>query len=148
MMRILTGILLLFAAASTFSQTLSIKEGLWESTVLDDDGSVAMRSLDCVLQKSMAEMIIRANKHPGCTVASQNITSRSITVDISCNRPRVQASVHSLMELLDSEHGHSTTTMKMTIDGKARESTTKSRSRFIKADCGGIKPGSPEITSQ
>ena len=103
-MRILIGVLLLFAAANSFGQNLPIREGLWENTVLDDDGSVAMRSLSCITQKSIADMIVKANNHPGCTVSGQNVTSHSITVDISCSRPRVQTGAHSLMELLDSEH--------------------------------------------
>jgi hypothetical protein len=147
-MRILIGILLLCAAACAFGQNLPIKEGLWENTVLDDDGSVAMRSLSCITQKSIADMIVKANNHPGCTVSGQNVTSHSITVDISCSRPRVQTSVHSLMELLDSEHCRATTTMRMTINGKSSESTSKSICHFVKSDCGGIKPGRPEITSQ
>ena len=147
-MRILIGVLLLCSAANTFGQNLPIKEGLWENTVLDDDGSVAMRSLSCIMQKSIADMIVKANNHPGCTVSGQNVTSHSITVDISCSRPRVQTSAHSLMELLDSEHCRATTTMRMTINGKSSESTSKSICHFVKSDCGSIKPGSPEITSQ
>ncbi|MGA8089324.1 MAG: DUF3617 family protein [Terracidiphilus sp.] len=147
-MRILIGILLLCAAACAFGQNLPIREGLWENTVLDDDGSVAMRSLNCITQKSIADMIVKANNHPGCTVSGQNVTSHSITVDISCSRPRAQTSAHSLMELLDSEHCRATTTMRMTINGKSSEFTSKSICHFVKSDCGRIKPGSPETTSQ
>jgi hypothetical protein len=147
-MRILIGIVLLCAAACTFGQTLPVKEGLWENTVLDDDGSLVMRSLDCVTQKSIAETIVKANTHPGCTVTGKNITSHSITVDISCNRPNVQMSTHSSLELLDSEHSRGTTTLKMSVNGKSKETTSKSTGRFVKSDCGSIKPGSPEITSQ
>lgn len=147
-MRILISVLLFLAAACTFGQTLPIKEGLWENTVLDDDGSVLIRSLDCVTQKSFAEMVVKANKHPGCTVTGQNVTSHSITVDISCSRPGVHTSAHSFMELLDPEHGRATTTMRMAINGKSSESTTKSTSHFVKSDCGNVKPGSPQTTSQ
>ena len=147
-MRILIGVLFFCAAACIFGQNLPIREGLWESTVLDEDGSVATRSLSCVTQKSIADVIVKANNHPGCTVSGQNITSRSITVDISCSRPRVQTSAHSFMELLDSEHCRATTTMRMTINGKSSESTSTSTCHFVKSDCGSIKPGSPEITSQ
>jgi len=147
-MRILIGIVLLCTAACACGQTLPIKEGLWENTVLDDDGSVLTRSLDCVTQKSIAEMIIKANKHPGCTVTGQNITSHSITVDISCTRPHIQTSAHSVLELLDSAHTRGTTTLKMSINGKSNETTKKSTARFVKSDCGSIKPGNPQITSQ
>jgi hypothetical protein len=147
-MRILIGVLLLCAAANTFGQDLPIKEGLWENTVLDDDGAIAMRSLNCVTQKSIADMLVKANHHPGCTVTGQNLTSHSITVDIDCNRPRVQTSTHSFMELLDSEHARTTTTMRMTFNGKSSESTAKSTSHFVKSDCGSDKPSSPAITSQ
>jgi hypothetical protein len=147
-MRILIGSVLLCAAACVFGQTLPIKEGLWENTVLDDDGSAVMRSLDCVTQKSIAETIVKANTHPGCSVTGQNITSRSITVDISCARAHIQTSAHSVLELLDSEHSRGTTSVKMSINGKSHESVTKSTGRFVKSDCGSITPGSPEITSQ
>ena len=147
-MRILIGVLFFCAVACIFGQNLPIREGLWENTVLDDDGSIAMRSLSCITQKSIADMIVRANNHPGCTASGQNITSHSMTVDISCSLPRVKTSTHSLVELLDSEHCRSTTTMRMTINGRSSESTSKSTCRFVKSDCGSIKPGSPEITSQ
>ncbi|HEY2468269.1 MAG TPA: DUF3617 family protein [Terracidiphilus sp.] len=147
-MRIVIGFLLLCAAARTFGQTLPVKEGLWENTVLNDDGSTAIRSLDCVTQKSFVEMMAKANTHPGCTVSSKNITSHGMTVDISCNRPNIQMSVHSVLELLDSEHSRGTTAMKMTINGKSNESTTKSTGRFVRSDCGNIKPGGSQITSQ
>lgn len=147
-MRILIGVLLLLAAACTFGQNLPIKEGLWENTVVDDDGSVLTRSLDCVTQKSIAEMVVKANKHPGCTVTGQNVTSHSITVDISCNRLNIQMNTHSVLELLDSEHSRGTTTLKMSINGKSNESTTKSTGHFVRSDCGNIKPGNPQITSQ
>ncbi len=39
-LRPLVGILLLCAAACTFGLTLPIKEGLWESVVNKDDGTV------------------------------------------------------------------------------------------------------------
>ena len=147
-MRILIGVLFFCTAACVFGQTLPIREGLWENTVLDDDGSVAVRSVSCVTQKSIAETIVRANNHPGCTVSGQNITSHSITVDISCSRPGIRTSAHSVMELLDPEHGRTTTTMKMTINERSSESTTKSTSHFVKPDCGSIKPGSSEIISK
>ena len=147
-MRILIGVLFFCAAACMLGQNLPIREGLWENAVLDDDGSVAMRSLSCVTRRSIADMIVKANNHPGCRVSGQNISSHSITVDISCSRPRVQTSAHSLMELLDPEHCRATTTMRMTINGKSSESTSKSTCRFVKSDCGSIKPDNPEITSQ
>jgi hypothetical protein len=138
---------MLCAAACTFGQTLPIKEGLWESTVLNDDGTTAVRSLDCFTQKSFIEMSVKANSHPGCKV-TQNIASHGMVVDISCNQPEMQTSVHSVVELVDAQHMRGTVTMKMTYKGKASDSTTKSTGRFVKSDCGNIKPGNPEITTQ
>ena len=146
-MRIPIAILLLCAAASTFGQTLPIKEGLWETTVLNDDGTTAVHSLDCFTQKGYAEMIVKANSHPGCKVNTQNITSQGMTVDISCNKPEMQTSVHSVVELVDAQHMRGTVTMKMNYKGKASDSTTKSTGHFVKSDCGIIKPDNPEITT-
>jgi hypothetical protein len=147
-MRILIGILLLCAAACTFGQTLPIKEGLWEQTVLNDDGTTATRSLDCFTQRSFTEMIVKANSHSGCKVTSQNITNHGMIVDISCSKPEMQVSMHSVLELVDAKHERTTSTMKITYKGKAHDSTTKSTGRFIKSDCGNIKPGNPEISTQ
>lgn len=61
-MRILIGILLLCAAACTFGKTLPIKEGIWKNTVLNDDGTVAKHSLDCVTQKNFADMLAAAGR--------------------------------------------------------------------------------------
>jgi hypothetical protein len=71
-----------------------------------------------------------------------------MVVDISCNQPEMQTSVHSVVELVDAQHMRGTVTMKMTYKGKASDSTTKSTGRFVKSDCGNIKPGNPEITTQ
>jgi hypothetical protein len=146
-MRIPIGILLLCAAACSFGQTLPIKEGLWETTVLNDDGTTAVRSLDCFTQKGYSEMIVKANSHPGCKINTQSITSHGMIVDISCSKPEVQTSVHSIVELGDAQHMRGTVTMKMTYKGKASDSTTKSTGHFVKSDCGNIKPGDPEITT-
>jgi hypothetical protein len=146
-MRILVGILLLSAAACAFGQTLPIKEGLWETTVLNDDGTTAMRSLDCFTQKGFAEMIVKTNSHPGCKVTTQNITSHGMAVDISCSKSEMQTSVHSVVELADAQHMRGTVTMKMNYKGKASDLITKSTGRFVKSDCGNIKPGDPEITT-
>jgi hypothetical protein len=147
-MRILIGIFLLYAAACAFGQALPVKEGLWENTVLDDDGSVAMRSLNCVTQKSFSEIMAKANTQPGCTVNSRNVTNHGMTVDVVCTRPHVQTSAHSVVELLDPEHERAITTMKMTVNGKSNESSTKSNAHFVKSDCGNIKPGGPQVTVQ
>ncbi|RDJ93485.1 hypothetical protein B4Q13_21595 [Lacticaseibacillus rhamnosus] len=59
----------------------------------------------------------------------------------SCSRPDVQTSAHQSVELVDSEHTRSTTTMKMVYKGKSGDSTTKSSSHFVKADGGKLRPG-------
>jgi hypothetical protein len=148
MKSILLSILFLSAAVCAFGQTLPIKEGLWENIVYDDDGTPSMRSLNCVTQQSFAETLTKANTHPGCKVASQNITSHGMTVDISCSNPNIQMSVHSVLEIVDSEHARGTTTMKMAYKGKSSDSTTKSSVHFLKSDCGKVKPGDPQIITE
>ena len=148
MKNILLGILFLCAAACAFGQNLPIKEGLWESTAYNDDGTPSMRVLDCVTQKNFAEMLTKANTHPGCKVASQNITSHGMTVDISCSHQNIQTSVHQVLELVDSEHTRGTTTLKMVNEGKSSDSTTKSSGHFVKSDCGKVKPGDPQIITE
>jgi hypothetical protein len=148
MKSILLGILLLCAAICSFGQTLPIKEGLWESTAYNDDGTPSVRILNCVTQKNFAEMLAKANTNPGFKVASQNITSHGMTVDISCSHQNVQTSVHQVLELVDSEHMRGTTTMKMVNKGKSSDSTTKSSGHFVKSDCGKVKPDDPQITTE
>ena len=142
---ILLGILFLCTAACASGQSLPVKEGLWETIVYDDDGTPSVRLLNCVTQKNFAEAIAKGNTQPGCKVAGQKITSNGMTMDVSCSRRDVQTSVHQVVELVDSEHTRSTTTMKMVYKGKSGESTTKSSSHFVKSDCGKLKPGDPPV---
>jgi hypothetical protein len=148
MKSILLGILFLCAAVCAFGQTLPIKEGLWESTAYNDDGTPSVRILNCVTQKNFAEMLTKASSHPGCKVTSQNITDHGMTVDISCSNQHVQTSVHQVLELVDSEHTRGTTTMKMVNNGKSSESTTKSSGHFVKSDCGKVKADAPQIITE
>jgi Protein of unknown function (DUF3617) len=148
MKNILLGFLFLCAAACAFGQNLAIKEGLWESIAYNDDGTPSIRVLDCVTQEKYAEMLTKANTHPGCKVASQNITSHGMTVDISCSHQNVQTSVHQVLELVDSEHTRGTTTLKMVNKGKSSDSTTKSSGHFVKSDCGKVKAGDPQIITE
>ena len=148
MKSILLGSLFLCAAVCAFGQSLPLKDGLWESVIYDDDGTPSMRFLNCVTQKNFAEAIAKANTKPGCKVASQNITSHGMTIDISCSRRDVQTSAHQVVELVDSEHTRGTTTMKMVYKGKSGDSTTKSSSHFVKSDCGKLKPGDPPMITE
>ena len=148
MKSILLGTLLLCAAVCSFGQTLPIKEGLWESTAYNDGGTPSVRILNCVTQKNFAEMLTKANTHPGCKVAGQNITSHGMTVDVSCSHQNVQTSVHQVLELVDSEHMRGTTTMKMVNKGKSSDSTTKSSGHFVKSDCGKVNPDDPQIITE
>jgi hypothetical protein len=144
-MRVLIGILLPFAAASTFGQTLPIKDGLWEIVVYNDDGTPGFRSHDCLTQKSFAEIMTKTNSHPGCKLTSQNFSSHGMTVDMSCNVRTVQMTSHGEIEVLDSEHVRGTQTIKMIVRGHSNETNTKSTGHFLSASCGKVKPGSPEI---
>jgi len=148
MKSILLGTLFLGAAFCAVGQTLPIKEGLWESTTYNDDGTPSVRVLSCVTEKNFAEMLTKAGTHPGCKVANQNITSHGMTVDISCSHQNVETSVHQVLELVDSEHTRGTTAMKMVNKGKSTDSTTKSSGRFVKSDCGKVKPDDPQIITE
>ena len=148
MKSILLVVPLLCAAVCAVGQSLPVKEGLWETVIYDDDGTPSMRLINCVTQKSFTEMLTKANTHPGCKVATQNVTSHGMTMDVSCSRQDVQTSAHQVTELVDSEHSRSTTTMKMIYKGKSGESTTKSSSHFVKSDCGNVKPGDPPIVTE
>ena len=144
-MRILIGVLLLCAAACTFGQTLPIKEGLWETVVYNDDGTPSVRTHDCRTQKSFAEIMTNVNSHPGCKLTNQNMSSREITVDMSCNNKNYQMTTHGVLEVLDSEHVRGSQTVKMVLQSGSSESTTKSTGHFLSSSCGNIKPGEPEI---
>lgn len=146
-MRLSIAIFLLGSAAA-FGQTLPIKEGLWENKVLNDDGSVAVHSMDCVTKKSITDTLLKATKHPGCTVTNQTITSRGMTLDVSCKESHIQMTEHAVIELPDAEHSRTTVMLKMTIDGNTNESTTRSTSRYLKSDCGNIRPGDPKTLDE
>jgi hypothetical protein len=145
MKSIALGFFVLFATGCIFAQSLPVKSGLWESVVYDDDGTPAMKALNCMTPTSFADMLSSVNKHPGCKITSQNTSSKSITVDTSCDRPRVQMSSHGVLEVIDSEHVRSTTTVKMTMNGQTKTSTAKASAQFKSSSCGDVKPGAPKI---
>src|SRR5215813_7994591 len=145
-MKLIVSVVFLFSAAGCiFAQSLPVQSGLWESVVYDDDGKPSMRALNCMTPTSFADMLGSVNKHPGCKIASQNMISKSLTVDMSCNRPRIQMTSHGVLEVVDAEHVRSTTTIKMTMNGKTSVTTGKASAQFKSYSCGDVKPGSPKI---
>ena len=137
--------LMLLSAGSMFAQSLSVKPGLWEHVMLGDDGKPEMKALNCITPTGLADMLASANKHPGCKITSQNMTSKSLTVDMACDRANVKMTSHGVLEAIDSEHMRSTTTVKMTMNGKTSETTAKSVAQFKSSSCGDVKPGDPKI---
>ncbi len=148
MKRILLAVFVLSAASCIFAQSLPVKAGLWENTVYGDDGKPAMKALNCFTPTSFADMLGSVNKHPGCKITAQNTTSKNMTVDMSCDRPRVQMTSHGVIEVIDSEHVRSSTTIKMTMSGQTNVSTTKASGQFKSSNCGDVKPGDPKILTQ
>jgi len=145
MRRFALAVFVLSATSCIFSQSLPVKSGLWENTVYDDNGKPSMKALSCMTPSSFADMLGSVNKHPGCKITAQNMTSKSLTVDMSCDRPKVQMTSRGVLDIIDSEHVRSTTTVKMTIDGKTNESSSKGSAQFKSSNCGDIKPGDPKI---
>ena len=148
MKRIVLLCFLLAAATSMLAQSLAVKSGLWENVVYGDDGKPSLTALNCFTPTSLAEMISSVAKRPGCKITSQNATSKGITIDLACDTPRVQMTSHGVLEVIDSEHVRSTQTMKMTMDGQTKVTTTKAAASFKSPSCGKVTPGEPKITSQ
>ncbi len=139
---------MLFALSSMFAQSLPVKAGLWENVVYGDDGKPEITALNCFTPTSFADMISNVSKHPGCKITSQNTSSKGMTVDMSCDRKNIQMTSHGVLEVVDSEHVRSTTTVKMTVNGKTNVSSSKAAAHFKSSSCGDVKPGNPKITSQ
>lgn len=148
MRRIVLLCFLLAPAASMLAQSLPVKSGLWENVVYGDDGKPTLTALNCFTPTSLAEMMSSVAKRPGCKINSQNATSKGITIDLSCITPKVQMTSHGVLEVLDSEHVRSTQTMKMTMNGQTRVTTTKAAASFKSPNCGNVTPGQPKITSE
>jgi hypothetical protein len=148
MKRIVLLCFLLAATTSMFAQSLPVKSGLWENVVYGDDGKPTLTALNCFTPTSLAEMMSSVAKHPGCKITGQNASSKGITIDMSCTTPKVQMTSHGVLEVIDSEHVRSTQTMKMTMDGQTKVTTTKAAASFKSPSCGKVTPGEPKITSQ
>ena len=138
---------LLLASAFAFSQSLPVKSGLWENVIYDDNGKPSMTALNCFTPASFADMMTKMRSDKNCQITRQDITSKGMTVDVSCSSPRVQMTSHGVLEVVDSEHVKSTTNVKMTVQGKTKDSTMKADAHFKNANCGDVKPGDPKITS-
>jgi len=136
------------ASTFAFSQSLPVKPGLWENVVYGDDGKAGITALNCYTPTSFAEMMTKMRSDKNCHITKEDINSKGMTVDVSCSSPRVQMTSHGVLEVVDSEHVKSTTNMKMTVQGKTKESTMRAAAHFKSSNCGDVKPGDPKITSQ
>ena len=137
------------SSATLFAQSLPVKMGLWEKTLVTSNGDGApatMKARSCITpqewQQMMATML---HPHDGCNLKTMK-TGNTYTFDGTCNIPPGAPLVISGSETIqDSEHivseSHSTTTM----NGKPRKIDSQSSSRFVSSSCGSVKPGDPDV---
>ena len=105
-----------------------------ENVVYNEDGTPSIRSHDCITQKGFAEIVTEVSSHPGCKLTNQNLSSRGITVDMSCTTSKYQLNSHGVIDflntsytssipvaameragVLDSEHVRGTQTLNMVV---------------------------------
>lgn len=76
-----------------------------------------------------------------CKVTNQSRSGNTIRVAYACPNP--PTSGESVVTVAGPEAYTSKTTVRTTVDGKAQTMTVESTGRWLKADCGNIKPVVP-----
>jgi hypothetical protein len=148
MRKLAVAALLAVSSAVALGQSAPIKMGLWEKEMVITGGATpdaTLKAKSCVTPAEWQNMVENAQKpREGCTT-NKTKTSNGYTFDTSCTMHDGSALVASgTSTIKNSEHIIAEVHTSMTIKGQKRETTMRSTSHFVSADCGSVKPGEPE----
>ncbi len=97
----------------------------------------------CATAESWNKSFGQTRQDRDCKPTNEKRTATSYSFDVSCSSNN--ATGHAEMDFGDGTKGHGTMHMVMNAGGKAMTMDTTWKSTYVGADCGSVKPGSPEI---
>jgi Protein of unknown function (DUF3617) len=123
--------------------------GLWEKKMVTSNGTGAPTTItakSCITPAAWQELVADMSKqHDGCTM--NNVKSaHGYNFTGSCTLPHGTTMVmNGALTMQDDQHiiaeSHSTTT----VNGQKTQMDSRSTSTYLGADCGSVKPGTPQI---
>jgi hypothetical protein len=129
------------------AQGAPIKMGLWEKTLITKGDGVEptnIKAKSCITAASWQEMVANASKqHEGCKIDTIK-NAHGYTFSGTCTIGKIAIVMNGSSTIQDPEHIVSETHSTTTTNGKKTTSESHSTSRYLAADCGNVKPDSPE----
>ncbi|MES2393114.1 MAG: DUF3617 family protein [Acidobacteriota bacterium] len=156
-MKILAGVLAAGALAFVGPEKPPMKLGLWSTQV---STSVKVPGMDlppgmstpkevkvkaCLTQATWTKQMGGGPQAAGCKTSGEVWTPNSYASDISCETPQANATGHIAVRWPDMEHSEGTVHMEIDASGQHVVTDSVVTSRFLSADCGGVRPEKPEV---
>jgi hypothetical protein len=127
-----------------------MKLGLWETTssmTMQMPGMQMPARMtkvrSCATADSWAKAFGQARQNKDCRPVNEKQTATTYSFDLSCTSSK--ATGHVEMDFGNGTTGHGTMHMVMDAGGKEMTMDQTWDSTYVGADCGSVKPGSPEI---
>jgi len=147
------GLILLSAAMYQLPATPPMKMGLWETT---SSMKMSMPGMNmpagaggrtttvraCLTPERYAQDLATSQQQHDCTVTNQSFGAGTYSFDIAC--PRGNAKGHFEMKW-EGDTGHGTMHMDMTAGDRAMSMDNTMTTKYLGADCGAVKPGTPQV---
>ena len=116
------------------------KAGLWEATTKIDKSPKAFSMKFC-----MTEAMVNYDKPPAmqsnspCKITRSKTVGQTFSADMICGG-QMQGASHFTITYDKPEHYSGLSVFKGTVSGHPFSSTTKFEGKWLKADCGNVKP--------
>jgi hypothetical protein len=127
-----------------------MKMGLWETT---SSMKMAMPGMDmparttkvrsCATLDSWNKAFGQSRQNKDCRPVNEKQTATTYSFDLACTSSK--ATGHVEMNFGDGTKGHGSMHMVVDAGGKSMVMDTSWESTYVGADCGSVKPGSPDI---
>jgi hypothetical protein len=164
--------LLPFAAHS--GQKIDVKTGLWEMTMKIDTTGMQMPAIppdvlakmspeqrarieamkggmsshvsqSCVTEKELERGFDPQNKETACKIVSSDATATSLEVHMQCDGPQVKGTSVMKMKAVDREHVQADVKSDMVANGRPMNVNVQMTGKWLKSDCGTVKPGEEKL---
>jgi Protein of unknown function (DUF3617) len=154
MVKLFVGSAVLLGYMMQMPSTPPMKMGLWSTTstttmsmpgmqMPQGAGNRTTKVRSCMTPESYAKDVAEMqSQQRDCTRSNESWTGNGFSFDISC--PKTNATGHFKMTW-SNDSGHGTLHLEMSPGGRSMVMDTTLESHYVGADCGSVKPGSPEV---
>jgi hypothetical protein len=119
------------------------KAGLWETTTTSRDVSgQSFKTTFCMTQAEVDSDKPRGTNNQYCKMTKTNVSGQSYSADMACTGP-LNGTSHFSITYDTPEHYSGASVFKGTAGGQPMNTATKFEGKWLKADCGDVKPYTP-----